>query len=108
MFGTALGAVGGLTDAFQSFILPTCIFFVVSKDNDKKMSFSLRYIYYIYIYNLSISLLHTRTHKILLLFCMRLGNYCRTVYFSWFYKCYKNQFSSFLLLLLIDYKSYSL
>lgn len=27
LFGSALGAVGGLTDAFQSFILPTVIFF---------------------------------------------------------------------------------
>jgi hypothetical protein len=34
MFGSALGAVGGLTDAFQSFILPSMIFLLVNKNKE--------------------------------------------------------------------------
>jgi len=34
MFGSALGAVGGLTDAFQSFILPSMIFLLVNRSKE--------------------------------------------------------------------------
>lgn len=34
MFGSALGAVGGLTDAFQSFILPSMIFLLVNRNKE--------------------------------------------------------------------------
>jgi hypothetical protein len=38
-FGAVLGAVGGLTDTLQAFVIPSMIFLVMAKDNGLRAMF---------------------------------------------------------------------